>query len=48
VRREFDMGEFRERRRVAAPVIAALGGMLLPVAIFLVLNASGEEPRGRW
>ncbi len=46
VRREFDMGEFRERRRVAAPVIAALGGMLLPVAIFLVLNAGGEEARG--
>jgi Na+/H+ antiporter NhaA len=46
VRREFDMGEFRDRRRVAAPVIAALGGMLLPVAIFLALNAGGEAARG--
>ena len=46
VRREFDMGEFRERRRVAAPVMAAMGGMLLPVAIFLALNPGGEEARG--
>jgi Na+/H+ antiporter NhaA len=45
VRREFDMGEFRERRRVAVPVVAALGGMLLPVAIFLAFN-SGESARG--
>ena len=34
VRREFDMGEFRERRRVAAPVMAAMGGMILPVLIW--------------
>lgn len=46
VRREFDVGEFRERRRVAVPVIAALGGMALPVAIFLALNPPGEAARG--
>jgi Na+/H+ antiporter NhaA len=46
VRREFDMGEFRERRRVAVPVLAALGGMLLPVVIFLALNAGEEAARG--
>jgi Na+/H+ antiporter NhaA len=46
VRREFDMGEFRERRRVAVPVIAAFGGMLLPVAIFLFLTPGGEAARG--
>lgn len=46
VRREFDMGEFRERRRVAVPVLAALGGMALPVVIFLALNPGGEEARG--
>lgn len=46
VRREFDMGEFRERRRVAVPVLAALGGMVLPVAIFLALNPGGEASRG--
>jgi Na+/H+ antiporter NhaA len=46
VRREFDMGEFRERRRVAVPVIAAAGGMLLPVLIFLAINPGGEVARG--
>ena len=46
VRREFDMGEFRERRRLAVPVIAALAGMLLPVAIFLLINPGGEAARG--
>jgi Na+/H+ antiporter NhaA len=46
VRREFDMGEFRERRRLAVPVIAAVGGMALPVAIFLTLNPDPEAARG--
>ena len=46
VRREFDMGEFRERRRVAVPIFAALGGMLLPVAIFLIVNPGGDAARG--
>ena len=46
VRREFDMGEFRERRRIAVPVIAALGGMGLPVVIFLVFTAGTEAARG--
>ena len=31
-RREFDMGELRERRRIALPVLAGLGGMAVPVA----------------
>src|SRR6185295_5974152 len=39
VRREFDVGELRERRRLTLPVFAALGGMLVPVAIFLTFNA---------
>lgn len=46
VRREFDMGEFRERRRLAVPVFAAIGGMVLPVLIFLALNAGTEAARG--
>jgi Na+/H+ antiporter NhaA len=46
VRREFDMGEFRERRRLAVPVIAAIGGMVLPVAIFLAIVPGGEASRG--
>jgi Na+/H+ antiporter NhaA len=38
-RREFDLGELRQRRRVALPVLAGLGGMIVPVVIFLALNA---------
>ncbi|HEX5397296.1 MAG TPA: Na+/H+ antiporter NhaA, partial [Candidatus Limnocylindria bacterium] len=46
IRREFDMGELRERRRIAVPVIAALGGMIVPVLIFLALTAGTEAARG--
>jgi Na+/H+ antiporter NhaA len=45
-RREFDTGAFRERRRVALPVFAALGGMALPVLIFLAFNAGGQGAHG--
>ena len=46
VRREFDRGELRERRRAALPLIAGLGGMVLPAVLFLTLNPSGEAARG--
>ena len=45
-KRELDMGELRERRRVAIPLIAAAGGMLVPVAIYLALNAGGPGAGG--
>ena len=46
-RREFDMGELRERRRVALPLLAGLGGMAVAVAIFLAFNA-GEPSAHGW
>jgi Na+/H+ antiporter NhaA len=46
VRREFDVGELRERRRLTLPVFAALGGMLVPVAIFLAFNAGEPSAQG--
>ncbi|MBV9059240.1 MAG: Na+/H+ antiporter NhaA [Pseudonocardiales bacterium] len=45
-RREFDMGELRERRRVALPVLAGIGGMVVPVAIYLALNAGHPSALG--
>jgi Na+/H+ antiporter NhaA len=45
-KRELDMGELRERRRLAAPVLAALGGMAMPVAIYLAFNAGGPGAHG--
>ena len=46
VRREFDLGELRQRRRLALPVVAGLGGMLVPVAIYLAINAGDSSTNG--
>ncbi|MCB0828793.1 MAG: Na+/H+ antiporter NhaA [Solirubrobacterales bacterium] len=46
VRREMAMGELTERRRIAVPVIAGIGGMLVPALIFLLINPSGEAADG--
>src|SRR4051794_22731503 len=45
-KRELDLGQLRERSRIAIPVVAALGGMALPVAIFLVFNAGAPTADG--
>jgi len=45
-RREFDMGELRERRRLALPVAAGVGGMIVPVVIFLAVNAGRPSAHG--
>ena len=45
-KRELDMGELRERRRLAIPVVAALGGMTVPIAIYLAFNAGGPGAHG--
>lgn len=45
-RRELDMGELRQRRRIALPLVAAAGGMIFPVAIFLAFNAGGAGADG--
>jgi Na+/H+ antiporter NhaA len=45
-RREFDMGELRERRRLALPVVVALGGMVVPVAIYLAVNTGHPSASG--
>jgi Na+/H+ antiporter NhaA len=45
-RREFDLGELRERRRLALPFAAGLGGMVVPVAIYLAFNAGKPSAHG--
>ncbi|HEV7529943.1 MAG TPA: Na+/H+ antiporter NhaA [Solirubrobacteraceae bacterium] len=45
-KREFDVGELRERRRLAVPVLAAIGGMAVPVSIYLAFNAGGAGAHG--
>ncbi|WP_369191624.1 Na+/H+ antiporter NhaA [Streptomyces sp. R08] len=46
-RREFDMGELRDRRRLALPVVAGASGMLVPIAIYLAIN-SGHGSASGW
>lgn len=46
IKRELLRGELRGLRRAALPGIAAFGGMVVPAAIFLALNAGGEGDRG--
>ncbi|MGH3049311.1 MAG: Na+/H+ antiporter NhaA, partial [Gaiellaceae bacterium] len=45
-RREFDMGELRDRRRLVLPLAAGIGGMLVPVAIYLAANAGRGSAHG--
>ena len=45
-RREFDTGALRERRRIALPVIGALGGMSVPALIYVAFNAGGSAAHG--
>jgi Na+/H+ antiporter NhaA len=45
-RREIDMGQLRERRRIALPALAALGGAGAAIAIYLALNAGRTGGHG--
>lgn len=46
VRRELAVGELTDRSRVVVPVVAGLGGMLLPVLVYLAANPAGPAARG--
>ena len=45
-RREFDLGELRDRRRLILPAAAAIGGMIVPIAIYLAFNAGRTSAHG--
>jgi Na+/H+ antiporter NhaA len=45
-RRELDMGAMRERQRITLPLAAAVGGMTVPVLIYLAFNAGGSGAHG--
>jgi Na+/H+ antiporter NhaA len=45
-RREFDLGELRERRRFALPLLAGIGGMAVAVGIYLLFNAGRPSAHG--
>src|SRR4051794_40825122 len=45
-RREFDLGDLRDRRRFILPAAAGVVGMALPIAIFLAINRGGPGAAG--
>src|SRR5246127_1389592 len=46
-RREFDVGELRVRSRLALPAAIGLGGMVVPIGIYLIVNA-GRPSAHAW
>src|SRR5215207_8436382 len=46
IKRELVTGELRDRRALALPAMAALGGMVVPAAIYLTFNASNDGVDG--
>src|SRR5437773_7528480 len=45
-RREFDLGELRERRRFALPLLAGVSGVAVAATVYLVINAGRPSAHG--
>src|SRR5437763_9341571 len=45
-KRELDLGQLRERSRITIPLVAAAGGMAVPILIYLGFNAGGSGAHG--
>ena len=46
VKRQLVDGELADRRKAALPIVAAVGGMIVPAVIYLALNVGGPGQRG--
>ncbi|MDD3744486.1 MAG: Na+/H+ antiporter NhaA, partial [Lentimicrobiaceae bacterium] len=46
LKREIISGELSNPRKAILPIAAAIGGMVVPAAIYLMLNPSGQPQRG--
>jgi NhaA family Na+:H+ antiporter len=46
LKREFVGGELRNPRKAILSIVSAIGGMLVPAVIYLMLNPTGEPHRG--
>jgi NhaA family Na+:H+ antiporter len=46
IKREFTTGDLRDLRTAAVPVVAALGGMVVPALLYAALNAGAEGSSG--
>ena len=47
IKREFIAGELSSARQAALPIVAAVGGMVVPAAVYLAVNA-GSAGAGGW
>ena len=49
LKREFVAGDLRDPRRAALPILAAVGGMIVPALIYVAVNLrAGDEALGGW
>ncbi|NYE36684.1 NhaA family Na+:H+ antiporter [Nocardioides cavernae] len=48
IKYELVNGDLRDPRTAALPIIAAVGGMLVPAGIYLALNPPGSDGGGGW
>jgi NhaA family Na+:H+ antiporter len=46
IKRELTIGELRRPRAAALPAIAAIGGMVVPAALYLAIAGGGDAQRG--
>ena len=46
LKREIMVGELSDMRQAALPIIAAIGGMIVPALIYLAFNPEGDAARG--
>lgn len=46
VRRDLAVGELTDRRRVVLPVLAGIGGMVVPAALYLLIAPGGAADQG--
>ena len=46
IKRELVLGELRVLRRAALPIVAAIGGMVIPAALFAVINSGTDTSHG--
>ena len=48
IKRELVVGELRDRKTAALPVMAALGGMIFPAAIYVLIVGTGADATHGW
>ncbi|SNQ49601.1 Na(+)/H(+) antiporter NhaA [Frankia canadensis] len=46
LKREFVAGDLRDPRRAAVPVLAAVGGVVVPAVLYTLVNLGGDAARG--